>query len=203
MPDYYAILGVPRTASTEDIKAAYLRLARENHPDRFTDSDQRAAAARRIQEINESYNVLRDEKLRREYDRRLERQALGPEQEAALFYKDARLREEARDYDEALKRYYEAMRLDPSKVDYILGAARLLARDRSKQRQAAELLSQAIDKAPDAREVYLELGALYSRAGLLLRAKRVYQQGLSRLPKDAELSKRLAAVEATEKSRSR
>ena len=204
MADYYSILGVPRTATLAQIKEAYLRLARESHPDRFKDPTEREEAARRFEEISECYNVLRDDAARREYDRTLNRATLPPEQEAELFYKDGKLREQSRDYQEALTRYHEAMRLDPGNVLYIVSAAHITSLDRSKQRQAADLLNRAIASHPQAREPYLELGALFTRSGLLLRAKRVYEMGLKQIPGDAELRSRLAeAIAAAERSRSR
>lgn len=204
MADYYSILGVARNASLAQIKEAYLRLARENHPDRFKDPDERDEAALRFEEISESYNVLRDEKARREYDRSLDRATMTPQQEAELYHKDGYFREQAKDYQEALKRYHEAMRLDPDNVTYVVSAARLTSLDRSKQRQAADLLNRAIAKHPKAREPYLELGALFSRSGLLLRAKRVYEMGLEQVPGDVELRSRLADVTAAaERSRSK
>jgi curved DNA-binding protein CbpA len=193
--DYYSILGVPRNASQSQIKQAYLHLARVNHPDRFHDPAEQSEAARRFQAISESYNHLRDEKLRREYDRSLERQ-MSPVMRAQLYYENAQLRELGKDYDEALKLYYEAMQLDPQTMTYVVAAAQLLGRDRSRQRQAAELLHQALEKNPQAREVYLELGALYSRSGLLQRARRVYEDALRQFPTDDELHERLSAVSA-------
>jgi molecular chaperone DnaJ len=63
--DYYEILGVPRTASTEDLKGAFRRLARQYHPDvnKAPDSEER------FKEINEAYAVLSDDEKRAAYDR--------------------------------------------------------------------------------------------------------------------------------------
>ena len=63
--DYYEVLGVPRDADTEDIRRAYRKLARENHPDINKDPE----AEDRFKEISEAYEVLRDEERRRQYDR--------------------------------------------------------------------------------------------------------------------------------------
>ena len=63
--DYYEVLGVPRDADREDIRRAYRKLARENHPDINKDP----AAEDRFKEISEAYEVLRDEERRRQYDR--------------------------------------------------------------------------------------------------------------------------------------
>ena len=192
--DYYKILRVAKTASTGEIKKAYLQLARDNHPDRFKDPAERDEAGQRFQLITEAFNQLRDEKNRKEYDRDLTKVTKPPEEEARLYCKNGELREQAQEYDCALKLYYEAMRLQPDNVDYILAAGRLLAKDKAKQRQAVEIFNQAMQKDPTSPEPHLELGALYSRTGMLVRAKRVYENALKQLPNQPELKRRFAQV---------
>ncbi len=63
--DYYEVLGVQRSASQEDIKRAFRRLARQYHPDVNKEAD----AESRFKEINEAYEVLADEQKRAAYDR--------------------------------------------------------------------------------------------------------------------------------------
>ena len=70
MEDYYSLLGVPKTATREEIKKAYRDLALKYHPDRNKD----ASAEEKFKKINEAYAVLSDETKRRQYD------AYGPEQ---------------------------------------------------------------------------------------------------------------------------
>lgn len=63
--DYYAVLGVPRTASQAEIKKAFRKLARQNHPDAKPGD---AAAERRFKEVNEANEVLGDPDKRKQYD---------------------------------------------------------------------------------------------------------------------------------------
>lgn len=60
-PDYYKILGVPRTATADEIKKAFRKLARQHHPDAGGDEA-------KFKEINEAYEVLSDDKKRKLYD---------------------------------------------------------------------------------------------------------------------------------------
>lgn len=63
--DYYAALGVPRTASAEDIKKAHRKLVRKYHPD-LNPGDKEADA--KFKEVQEAYEVLSDPKKRERYD---------------------------------------------------------------------------------------------------------------------------------------
>jgi molecular chaperone DnaJ len=63
--DFYKVLGVSKDATPEDIKKAYRKLARENHPDQNPGN---AAAERRFKEISEANDVLSSQAKRKEYD---------------------------------------------------------------------------------------------------------------------------------------
>lgn len=64
--DYYAVLGVARTATQKDIKTAYRKLARKHHPD-VNPGDKKAESL--FKEIGEAYSVLSDSEKRKKYDR--------------------------------------------------------------------------------------------------------------------------------------
>ena len=66
MTNYYDTLGVGETASADEIKKAYRKLAREHHPDRNPDD---AKAEAKFKEIQEAYETLSDSAKRKQYDR--------------------------------------------------------------------------------------------------------------------------------------
>src|SRR6478609_1329955 len=63
--DYYKILGLDKSAGTEDIKKAYRKLARKHHPD-LNPNDKEAH--KKFQQINEANEVLSDPEKRKKYD---------------------------------------------------------------------------------------------------------------------------------------
>lgn len=96
MDDYYKILELERSASAEDIKAAYRRLAMAWHPDRNGGS---AEAEERFKAISQAYSVLSDEASRRAYDEQLasgfgrgrewsSARGFSPEQAAYMFMQE-------------------------------------------------------------------------------------------------------------------
>lgn len=72
--NYYDVLGVSKTASADEIKSAYRKLAKQYHPD-FHPGD--AAAAEKFKEINEANETLSDENKRKQYDFELEHPGMG------------------------------------------------------------------------------------------------------------------------------
>ncbi|CAD7092389.1 unnamed protein product [Hermetia illucens] len=64
--NYYEVLGIPRSATQSDIKAAYYRLSMLHHPDKNKDN---AASVEKFREITEAYEVLGNFRLKRLYDK--------------------------------------------------------------------------------------------------------------------------------------
>ncbi len=64
--DYYAILGVSKTATDDELKKAYRKLAKKYHPD--ANPDNKEEAEKKFKEVNEAYEVLSDSQKRKMYD---------------------------------------------------------------------------------------------------------------------------------------
>src|SRR5215210_6654025 len=63
--DYYATLGVPKTATAKEVKQAFRRMARKHHPD-VNPGDKSAES--KFKDVNEAYEVLGDPEKRKKYD---------------------------------------------------------------------------------------------------------------------------------------
>src|SRR5579871_2811165 len=72
--DYYAVLGVPASATQDEIKKKYRRLAAKHHPDKNPTDPK---AAERFKEISEAYQILGDAEKRKQYDQMRQLGAFG------------------------------------------------------------------------------------------------------------------------------
>lgn len=89
--NYYEILEVDKHASSDIIKKAYTTLAKKYHPDLQPD-DQKEDAKKKLQKINEAYETLSNEELRKEYDTSLSNTIIPIEQYNAIFLENQRLK---------------------------------------------------------------------------------------------------------------
>src|SRR4029453_12264129 len=149
MASHYEILGIPKTASSAEVRQAYARLARERHPDRFTDPADKAKAHEFFRDLTTAFNTLSNEKSRREYDLESQRPKTAvPEEIARQAFEAGAARLKARDFHEAVQQFRVAVRHVPSEPRYHAALASALANNPHWVREAIEAIDDAIRLAP-------------------------------------------------------
>ena len=175
--DYYSVLGIGKTASTEEVKKAYKQLAKTWHPDKNRNNS--LLATQRFQNILSAYQVLVDENKRMKYDReRREAAARKEEEEAAAARKAAK--------EAAARRYAEE----------VAAAARRAAR-KAAEKEAAR---KAAAEAAAARRAAAEAAAARRAAAEAAAARRAAEEAAAARRERREASARMAAKEAAEEA---
>jgi len=195
MADYYQLLGVTPQASAAEIRAAYAKLAREKHPDRFPDPQAKAAAQRAFQEITTAFNALSSPKSRQEYDQQRDKPApKTPEEIASDAYERSQAALEAGQLDEAVTLLHTAVHHAPGQVAYQLALGKALGKAAGPHaaRDAIQVLERVTQLAPQNAAAFAELATVLARQGLKLRAQKALEAALRIAPRDARLN-RLAA----------
>jgi curved DNA-binding protein CbpA len=195
--NYYEILGVERSASEQEIRDRFRRLARENHPDRYQGSD-KADAERTFQTLTEAVNVLTNPAKRKAHDSELSSGvAKGPADLAAVgkaylgkgvkAYKDGDIRSAYENFDMAAKHNPQ----DAKAFHYLALAA---SRINGYTRQAVQAIETAVQREP-MNAVYLkDAGMLCKRAGLTAKAERYLDESLKWDGSNLEVQSALAEL---------
>jgi curved DNA-binding protein CbpA len=193
MIDHYQLLGVAPSASTAEIRQAYARLARERHPDRFTDPAEKQRAQTALQDITTAFNALVNPRSRQEYDQSRHRpQPRTPEDIARDAFERAQPLLEAGPLEEVVTLLRTAVHHAPDQAAYHAALGKALARVPNSAREAVQVLERATQLAPQSASAFADLAAVLARQGLRLRAQKAMDAALRLAPRDARLA-RLAA----------
>jgi len=195
MADYYELLEVPRNADVAAIRAAYARVARERHPDRFPDPEEKRRAEEALTLATAAFNALTNEKSRREYDESLAAPRVAvPEKIARDAYERGLQFLERRAYHEAVELLRTAVYHQPREARYHAALAQALARNPHWVREAVSELEQAIQIEPQRAHFHAMLAEVLLGQGLKLRARRAAEMALRLDPGDRAAR---AVMEAT------
>jgi len=200
--NYYEVLGVERSASEQEIRERFRRLARENHPDRYTGPDKNDAE-RRFQTLTEAVNVLTNSARRKQHDSELSSGGgKGGTVDFAQIAK-AYLAKGAKAWKEneipdAYENFDMAVKHNPAdaKAQHYLALAAIRL---GKSRQAVQSIEAAVQKEP-VNFVYLkDAGLICRRAGLVAKAERYFGEALQWDPANVEVQTALAEIRRAKK----
>jgi curved DNA-binding protein CbpA len=190
MGDYYQRLGVAPGASAAEIRQAYLRLARDKHPDRFADPAEKKRAESEFQEITTAFNTLVNPRSRQEYD--AERQRPRPSTPAELArdaFEGARSLLERGSLDEAVTLLRAAAHHAPGEARYHAALGRALARVPDRAREAVQELERATQLDPRDAAALADLAALLAAQGLRIRAQKALAAAQQLAPGEPRLAR--------------
>ncbi|HXO21310.1 MAG TPA: DnaJ domain-containing protein [Thermoanaerobaculia bacterium] len=191
--DFYAILGVPRTASEDQLRQRFRELARERHPDRFR-GEEKARAEKDFQDITQAFNVLSDPERRRSHDLELARpQEISDPRQLVRVYLQRGIRAyKEKNYFEAADNFDRATKADPGSAQ----AWHHLALACSQQPSWIERAVLAVERACELEPMnpsYRKLaGRVSVLAGATESAERHYRAALEWGGDDAETRQALA-----------
>ena len=218
--DHYQVLDVPVTATSEDLKKAYFRLAKSYHPDRHFDptmADLKHKLEALFDRIHKSYTVLSDQMKRAEYDTTAKKKEHEPGMKAADEFVEKRAEGYQEDYKEKVVRAAEqfnngmkdfktgnywgaveaftwATRLDPIKAPYFYYHGICLAKIPRRKHEAEESLQKAIDLDPTKVEYHIELSNLYLKSDLKTKAIGVLNNALNHHPDSTRINDAITAA---------
>lgn len=193
MGDYYQMLGVDAQATASEIRLAYARLARERHPDRFSDPAEKQRAQSEFQEITTAFNTLMNPRSRQDYDAARHRPVpRTPEEIARDAFERAQAQLEGGSLDEAVTLLRTAVHHAPGEPSYLAALGRALARVPEAAREAVQVLDRVTQLQPANAGAFVDLAVVLARQGLRLRAQKAIEAAQRLSPRDPRVA-RLAA----------
>ncbi len=196
--DYYDILGVEETATPQEIKKAYLKLAKQLHPDRYpNDPERRAVAQSEFARVTRAHDVVSDEERRAEYDavRILKRKKEQESMEATLRQQTLVDSDtNVMDSLAAMKAIRTSTNLDQVSTDETINvkwANKHLARAedllrRKRYQEAETAMKEAVRLCPKEPKYHNKLAEIYLARGWNTLAMTEVQTALRADPRDGE-----------------
>lgn len=196
--NYYEVLGVERSASEQMIRERFRKLARENHPDRYTDGD-KAQAELKFQTLTEAVNVLTNPARRKQHDSEIstgggrggapDLAAVGKAYlgKGVKAFKEGDMRAAYENFDMAVKHNPN----DAKAFHYLaLAAVRIPAY----ARQAVQAIETAVQKEPVNPTFLKDAGLICKRAGLNTKAERYLEEAAKWDNSNVEVQNALAEL---------
>ncbi len=171
----YELLEVSSSATAEEIKAAYLRLAKQWHPDRFTGAE-KATAEQRFRDLNEAYTLVKDPTRRASIPApsAAPKEPVPPpaplERTAKDWYADAKTAFEQNDTGRALALVQYAIRQDGRQASFFVLQGQALER-MGDPRKALKSYETALGFDPKDADTLIRMADIYAAEGLKARSE--------------------------------
>jgi curved DNA-binding protein CbpA len=198
--NYYEVLGVDRSASEQEIRDRFRRLARENHPDRYRGPD-KAEAERKFQTLTEAVNVLTNADKRRQHDSELvtglDKATIDFTQIARAYLQKGVKAYKEGDWSAAYENFDLAAKHNPQDAKAFHYLALAAARIPAYTRQAVQAIEGALQREPMNASYLKDAGLLCKRAGLVAKAERYLEESLKWDASNVEVQSALAELRET------
>lgn len=181
--NHYEVLNLPKTASTDEVKTAYRKLAKQWHPDRFPEGAEKQEAEEKFQALTEAYNTLSDETLRRRYDEgdeedKVTLENLSQSDQAKLFFHNGVQQFKKEAYAEAADYFSQAAKLQPEVAKYHSHVGLAFSKIPAKYKEAVEAYEKAFAIEPYKYSLLIDVGRIYKNANMPLKAKKKFEEVL-------------------------
>lgn len=198
--NYYEILGVDRSASEQEIRDRFRRLARENHPDRYRGPD-KADAERKFQTLTEAVNILTNSNKRKQHDSELtagiDKGHVDFTQIAKAYLAKGVKAFKENNWSLAYESFDLAAKHNPQDAKAFHYLALAAARIPSNVRQAVQAIESALRLEPMNPVFLKDAGLLCKRAGLNTKAERYLEESLKWDTSNVEVQTALAELRET------
>jgi curved DNA-binding protein CbpA len=196
--DFYAVLGVSRNATSDEIRERFLQLTRQMHPDRFH-GDEKRHAEERFQAVTQAFNILSNPARRRAHDAELARpgqkSGADSEQVTKVFLQRGVKAYKAKNFLEAAENFRAATEADPKNAMAWHHLARACSHQPRFMPQAMAAVARACELDAMKPAYYKLAGDIFARGGQKEKAIGYYRQALRWGGEDAEIEDALAELE--------
>jgi curved DNA-binding protein CbpA len=207
-PDLFARLGLPRGASLEEVKAAYLQLVKQFHPDRYASpglADLQGALRDVLSSMNEAYATLSDRTRRSEYLARSSSGGRAATEAAAAAaradFQKAEVARRAGDHARA-RLFLEAAVRSDRRPDFLVAlAVEILACGKAEEREKARRHLDEAMKDPACARAFLVAGQMAREDKDNDRAEKLFRASLRADPRGEEAARELHQIQGLRQSR--
>jgi len=214
--DHYQVLGIKRSATAQEIKKAYFKLAKLYHPDRHFDpdmSDMKLKLEALFMRIHEAYDTLSIQAKRDQYNTALGKGGRTSRAEQQEPEKAAQKGSAVDQYNEGIRHFKAgnywgaeeafrwAARLDPGNPRFLFYQGLALSHMPRRRHEAEEYFKKVIEMSPNRLEYYMELGNFYRKNNLKGKAHAVFIKAQATGLDSKQLRESIAATEVGDEAK--